>query len=619
MQRYFALLFIIILACSGYGNAEAAQKATIFQFLLNKQRTSSTSLANGKVYFYSAGTTTAKTVWIDRNKATTAANPYALDANGTTQIYGDGLYRIIIKDSGGVTRYDRDNISVIDVLSAGVERRNSDFTSLNDAITQIGNTQTTLTISTANFPVTASVSIPSTLTLNFVYPGSLSVGGYTVIGLTEDRPEWFSTNTIPGTTDMTAAIQSAINAAPSIKLSDTTYLISSVTIPTNKTIITAGLSTVIKQHSGQAAGTRIINVAGSNVVIGDMTLQGNIATDTGEQYHGVIVKATSTTGPIDNIRIGNLKGADIRGDVLYLGANAGYPLTNVHADSITGDNVLRNVVSIVGGRKIDIYSVTGSRVGLYTFDIEPEPYSENVTRVHVGYIKGRAAGVAGTTSTSYADGVAIDYLDLDHASVADCSPSYGHYPSADAFTLRNVKSIHIGTFKATGYNRSALYTVYNAGEIGVKNLTIDYAETSNNSLTDTKYNTHFLLSNVAHPIINSGSFSCLVANKSIFGNFTRLEVNNFTAELDNSAAFTRNGTNANIRNGVITGAGILVAHGTNHNIKNVTFTGTSLTSYSNKCLFDGVTATTTGTLFSNGDDHIIHNTTLNTVYFATGP
>jgi hypothetical protein len=93
--------------------AVPAYSATQFDFLLSQVRTSTTSLVGGKVYFYKVGTTTAKTIWVDRNELTVAANPYTLDSNGTAQIYGSGTYRIVIKDSAGVTKYDRDNITVV--------------------------------------------------------------------------------------------------------------------------------------------------------------------------------------------------------------------------------------------------------------------------------------------------------------------------------------------------------------------------------------------------------------------------------------------------------------------------------------------------------------------------
>ncbi len=96
-------LILVAVACS-------AHAATQFDFLLSQVRTSTTALIGGKVYFYSPGTTTAKSIWLDRNQGTLAANPYTLDSNGTAQLFGAGVYRIVIKDSAGVTKFDRDGI-----------------------------------------------------------------------------------------------------------------------------------------------------------------------------------------------------------------------------------------------------------------------------------------------------------------------------------------------------------------------------------------------------------------------------------------------------------------------------------------------------------------------------
>lgn len=172
MKKLF--LIILALACCS-SPALASSKAANIGFLLSQVRTSTTSLSGGKIYAYAAGTTTPQSIWIDRDKATPAANPYTLDANGTAQIYGDGLYRIVIKDAAGVTKFDRDNLSFTDFLTAGLERQDADYTSLNDAVTQIGSTPTTLNISHAGFSAYSSVSVPSTLSIKVTYPGNINV------------------------------------------------------------------------------------------------------------------------------------------------------------------------------------------------------------------------------------------------------------------------------------------------------------------------------------------------------------------------------------------------------------------------------------------------------------
>lgn len=71
-------------------------------------------VALGKVYTYIAGSSsTAKATYTDRDKNTTAANPIILDAYGRAEVYGDGLYNIIVKDANDTTLWDMDNVEII--------------------------------------------------------------------------------------------------------------------------------------------------------------------------------------------------------------------------------------------------------------------------------------------------------------------------------------------------------------------------------------------------------------------------------------------------------------------------------------------------------------------------
>lgn len=221
-----------------------AQKGAIFEFLLNQQRVATGALAGGYAYFYEVGGTTPKTIWLDRDKITTAANPYQLDANGTAQLYGDGLYRIVIKDSAGVTRYDRDNMRFTDAVSSGAELNASDYASLAAAVAAIGSTVATLVISSPQ-SVTDNLSIPSTLSIRALNTGiitvasgktltinsNISAGDYqifagsgTVTGLKETRPVWFGA-VGNDSTDNGTALNNAIAAVSSgrVKVVSGTY------------------------------------------------------------------------------------------------------------------------------------------------------------------------------------------------------------------------------------------------------------------------------------------------------------------------------------------------------------------------------------------------------------
>lgn len=62
-------------------------------------------LAGGKVYFYAPGTTDAKDIYDDTDKATTLSNPVVLDSSGRVPfpVYAEGIYDVVVKTSADVT------------------------------------------------------------------------------------------------------------------------------------------------------------------------------------------------------------------------------------------------------------------------------------------------------------------------------------------------------------------------------------------------------------------------------------------------------------------------------------------------------------------------------------
>jgi hypothetical protein len=144
---------LVVLCCHSVSYA-----ANQFDFLLSQVRTSAQgALIGGKVYFYAPGTTTPKTIYLDRLQVTLAANPYTLDANATAQLYGYGTYRIVVKDASGTTRFDRDNIVMAgdDSTINGVDATSGPQTFFLPAS---GNTIICKTDATAN-KVTINVSV----------------------------------------------------------------------------------------------------------------------------------------------------------------------------------------------------------------------------------------------------------------------------------------------------------------------------------------------------------------------------------------------------------------------------------------------------------------------------
>ena len=69
------------------------------------------ALAGGLLYTYASGTTTAKTSYTTQDMSVAQANPVVLDANGEAVIWLNGEYKLILKDSDGVTQWTVDNVS----------------------------------------------------------------------------------------------------------------------------------------------------------------------------------------------------------------------------------------------------------------------------------------------------------------------------------------------------------------------------------------------------------------------------------------------------------------------------------------------------------------------------
>jgi len=118
-----------------------------------------------------------------------------------------------------------------------IVKKLSDYVSLASAVAAIGSEITQLIIDKAD-SMAGNISIPATLHCVFVSGGVITTTGYTltfgaapeigftqafsgtgtVVGLNEARPELWAINTTPGTTDMTTAIQAAVNASSNVSI-----------------------------------------------------------------------------------------------------------------------------------------------------------------------------------------------------------------------------------------------------------------------------------------------------------------------------------------------------------------------------------------------------------------
>ena len=83
-------------------------------------------LNGGLLYTYAAGTVTAKDTYTDQGAGTANANPVVLDSRGEADVWIDGAYKFVLKDSSEVTIWTVDDIGTID--EAGTLSKTSNYT-----------------------------------------------------------------------------------------------------------------------------------------------------------------------------------------------------------------------------------------------------------------------------------------------------------------------------------------------------------------------------------------------------------------------------------------------------------------------------------------------------------
>lgn len=391
---------------------------------------------------------------------------------------------------------------------------------------------------------------------------------------------------------------------------------------------TDGFGTVIKQRAGNIA-RRIIEVKASHITIEDLTVEGQIAVDTGEQQHGIIVFTDAAA--IQNINIGNVQGKNLRGDVVIIaGRNAGREVYGVTIGQITADNVLRNGLSITGGVGIRCASVVPGPtlgVGYLVFDVEPNPDSQVCDDIYIGYSRGRQCGVAGQASLPVGH-VEIAAMEFDPAFQVNSTPGYGFFLANkfQAFVIRNYKSIKVGRFKCDNHDYAMIRQPTNVGDYVSDSLEIGYIEGSNNSLTDPTYDYYIvgggtylkkfrvragyitLQSNVkrAFGLLEYPIAENVTCNGTIFSECTAPVLRNCIVDSTYAAYVVRHTVNT--------------APGATFDGCRVTFTGAvgALSAHKQNTVKDS-TVVVGNFLFPSGSmQNTIINSTLNTVYTANG-
>jgi parallel beta-helix repeat protein len=271
-----------------------------------------------------------------------------------------------------------------------------DYDSLAAFVTAIGSTECHLVIDRdeavdANTTIPATVTVEArqgcivtvasgmTLTINgpfeaglykvFAGSGTVAFGSAAV---EYARPEWWTTNTTPGTTDMTSAITAALASHGHVKLlSGSTYGVTpSLTIPTTTRIFDGNRAT-IKCLSYVIGTSGVIALArgASNLTIKNVIVNAN-----SQHYRGIISNGGNDKVVIRNNYIyglvvsdtveggSNYSGAGVRLQCFYE-ASTSYPVTNCQIY----DNIIDlPTVTVASGFSMSGIAVYGQHDDIYS-------------------------------------------------------------------------------------------------------------------------------------------------------------------------------------------------------------------------------------------------------------
>jgi len=347
-------------------------------------------------------------------------------------------------------------------------------------------------------------------------------------------------------TDLTTYFAQALRETRTLVIPEGTYSLTGMRIPPKTRLITAGFQTRFRQLPSAGETEPLILIEGSDVEIGDCAIEGIIQqfrTGGSEFNHGIMIAAREDAPALRNVRIGNILGRNLRGDAINILCEGDAILDDVHIAGVQGDNILRNVVAIVGGNNIQIGRIEAERCGYAALDIEPEgSYSAPVETVRVALIKGAMCAIQATPDT-YARDIEIDFLDTNPAYSANSSPAFvDHRGNAfdregTGLLLRNATAIRIGFHRAKGHRDHAVKAVDDRNRAYPLARTIEFGEVDYSGIGQNERTYHALINANALEQITIRKGSARLANDEqavIVGRdqapFTRCTISNLSAD-----------------------------------------------------------------------------------------
>lgn len=370
-----------------------ALNATQIDFLLaGVTDAAGAALASGKVYCYTAGTTTNKTIWEDRDKVTPAANPIVLDSKGTSLRFGDGLYKFVVKDSTDVTINTRDNVAI--GLFSGPWTDVAEYASLTAAVTAIGSgTNTTLLINSST-AVTAATTITENIKLMFTRTGLITKTAGTLTINSSFEPVYqqifsgFSTGDVifgPGSTnkvypewwggDVGLANTTAYNTGKPLVISQNYTLTANTTLTATVKVSKGGSFTKASTYTLAINGP--IEIGIYQVFIGfsagDITFGSGLVTVCSEWWGGGIAASAAVNSTAIASMIKCMEDSTPRPSAKFLAGTYTYDTglsivlgQVLKFDGVTGANLTGPTTAVWGRATVLYYTGTGTAVTLST-------------------------------------------------------------------------------------------------------------------------------------------------------------------------------------------------------------------------------------------------------------
>lgn len=478
-------------------------------------------LAGGLLFTYAAGTTTKRATYQDSTSGSPNTNPIVLNFRGEARIWLDPTlsYRFVLAPSTD-TDPPTNPIWTVDNITAGPASQDNaaqDTGSPNTVRLAMPALSSTPAVfdrivwksafqNTGNTSVVVNGGLSKSLTWQNranIGPGAIQLNGmYEAIydgtvwqlqGPTLNPPEQLTTaefiagvvpvryEYLPGDvrrycsateTNHQQAFTDANSANSVIYIPAGTWNVDHFLMDIDsRTVVTEGFATIIHQRTGNI-NRRVVEICASNITfaLAGVKITGNIATDTGEQQHGIFVSGDHPTLPnvnLTKITIGPVWGEDLRGDVVYLGAPVGSTTIGITCGMIFGNNILRNLVSIVGASTITgVGSYCLGSTGYACFDLEPNAGGVASTDVSWGWVRGGVCQIAPPTAATTARRIRIGQIDLDPAFQANSTPPYALY-AAEIITglwLRNCIDVGIEHASINNFTEYASQYIFNVGE-----------------------------------------------------------------------------------------------------------------------------------------------------------